>query len=81
MQIIRDYVTAAKEQGILAKLIVGSIRTPEDVATAMAAGAHVMTIPSKILKQMPFNKRSEETIAEFDKAWQDFLAAGKSRPS
>jgi transaldolase len=40
----------------------------------MAAGAHIMTIPTKILKQMPFNKRSEETIAEFDKAWQDFLA-------
>ena len=56
----------------------GSIRTPDDVAQAIAAGAHIMTIPSKILKQMPFNKRSEETIAEFDKAWQDFLAMKKS---
>ena len=80
VQIIRDYVATAKEQGIPAKLIVGSIRTPEDVATAMAAGAHVLTIPSKILKQMPFNKRSEETIAEFDKAWQDFLAARTTKP-
>lgn len=80
VQIIRDFVATAKEQGITAKLIVGSIRTPEDVATAMAAGAHVMTIPSKILKQMPFSKRSEETIAEFDKAWQDFLAAAKAAP-
>jgi transaldolase len=78
VQIIRDYVTSAKEQDIPARLIVGSIRTPEDVATAMAAGAHVMTIPSKILRQMPFSKRSEETIAEFDKAWQDFLAAAKT---
>ena len=80
VQIIRDYVSTAKEQGIPARLIVGSIRTPEDVATAMAAGAHVMTIPSKILRQMPFSQRSEETIAEFDKAWQDFLAAAKSGP-
>ena len=78
VQIIRDYVSTAKEQGIPARLIVGSIRTPEDVATAMAAGAHVMTIPSKILRQMPFSQRSEETIAEFDKAWQDFLAVAKS---
>jgi transaldolase len=78
VQIIRDYVSTAKEQGIPARLIVGSIRTPEDVATAMAAGAHVMTIPSKILRQMPFSQRSEETIAEFDKAWQDFLAASRS---
>jgi hypothetical protein len=26
---------------------------------------------------MPFSKRTEETIAEFDKAWQDFLAMRK----
>jgi transaldolase len=80
VQIIRDYVQSAKEQSIPARIIVGSIRTPEDVATSMAAGAHVMTIPSKILRQMPFNKRSEETIAEFDKAWQDFLAARAAKP-
>jgi len=76
-QIIKDYVATAKEYGLKGRLIVGSIRTPDDVAQAMAAGAHIMTIPSKILKQMPFNKRSEETIAEFDKAWQDFLAMKK----
>jgi hypothetical protein len=39
-----------------------------------------MTIPSKVLRQMPFSKRSEETIAEFDKAWQEFLAAQESKP-
>ena len=77
LKIIRDYVASAKEAGIASKIIVGSIRTPEDVAAAMAAGAHVLTIPTKILRQMPFNKRSEETIAEFDKAWQDFLALKK----
>jgi hypothetical protein len=36
-----------------------------------------MTVPAKILKQMPFNKRTEETIEEFDKAWQDFLTMRK----
>jgi len=76
-QIIKDYVTTARDSGLAARLIVGSIRTPEDVSVAIAAGAHVLTIPSKILKQMPFNKRSEETIAEFDRAWQDFLALKK----
>jgi hypothetical protein len=34
----------------------------------------VVTIPTKILRQMPFNKRTEETREEFDKAWQEFLA-------
>lgn len=77
VQIIEDYVATAKEYDLKGRLIVGSIRTPDDVAQAIAAGAHIMTIPSKILKQMPFSKRSEETIAEFDKAWQDFLAMKK----
>lgn len=76
-QIIRDYVTVAKEGNLSARLIVGSIRTPDDVALAVAAGAHIMTVPAKILRQMPFNKRTEETIEEFDKAWQDFLAMRK----
>jgi len=75
--VIRDYVASAKEYGLKGRLIVGSIRTPDDVARAMAAGAHIMTIPSKILRQMPFNQRSEDTIAEFDKAWNDFLAMKK----
>jgi transaldolase len=74
VKIIRDYVETAKESNLKARLIVGSIRTPEDVASAFAAGAHIVTIPTKILRQMPFNKRTEETREEFDKAWQEFLA-------
>ncbi len=77
VKIIREYVSTAKESGLKARLIVGSIRTPEDVATAFAAGAHIVTIPTKILRQMPYNKRTEETREEFDKAWQDFLAIRK----
>ena len=77
-QIIREYVAVAKESNLSARLIVGSIRTPDDVALAVAAGTHVITVPAKILIQMPFNKRTEETIEEFDKAWQDFLAIRKS---
>lgn len=76
-QIIRDYAALAKENQMAARLIVGSIRKPEDVAQAVAAGAHIMTVPSKILKQMAYNKRTEETIAEFDKAWEEFLAINK----
>jgi len=77
VKIIKDYVATAKESGLKARLIVGSIRTPEDVAQAVAAGAHIMTIPTKILRQMPYNKRTEETKEEFDKAWQEFLAMRK----
>ncbi len=73
LQIIKDYVALAKDGGVRAKLIVGSIRTPEDVAQAVAAGAHIITVPAKILREMPANRRTDETIAEFDKAWTEFL--------
>jgi len=59
------------------KIIVGSIRRPEDVAQAAVAGTHVITIPYKILTQMPYHKKTEETIAEFDRAWQEFRQAEK----
>ena len=60
------------------KIIVGSIRIPEDVAQAAVAGTHVITIPYKILTQMPYHKKTEETIAEFDRAWQEFKQAEKT---
>ncbi len=77
LQIIRDYAALTKENGASARLIVGSIRKPEDVELAVAAGAHIVTVPSKILKLMAYNKRTEETIDEFDKAWDEFLAISK----
>ena len=57
------------------KIIVGSIRSPEDVTRAAVAGTHVITIPYKILTQMPYHKKTEETISEFDRAWQEFKQA------
>ena len=55
-----------------AKLIVGSIRKPEDVEAIASAGADIITIPYKILTQMSHHKKTEETIKEFDQAWKDF---------
>ena len=57
------------------KIIVGSIRTPDDVAQAAAAGAHIITITPKVLAQMPFHQKTEDTIKEFDQAWTEFKKA------
>ena len=61
------------------KLIVGSIRKPGDVEEAANAGAHIITIPYKIMIAMPYHSKTEETIEEFDKAWQEFLIHQKVR--
>jgi transaldolase len=59
--------------GVKAKIIAGSIRKPDDVIDAAVAGAHIITIPYKIILQLPFHPKSDETIEEFDKAWQEFM--------
>jgi len=60
--------------GMRAKIIVGSIRHPYDVMDAASAGAHILTVPYKIMVQLPFHAKSEQTIEEFDKAWQEFVS-------
>jgi len=76
-RVVRDSRALLDKMDTPSRIIVGSIRKPEDVTQAAIAGAHIITIPYKILIQMPFHKKTEETIAEFDRAWQEFKEAEK----
>jgi len=76
-RVVRESRSLLDSMQTRTKLIVGSMRKPEDVTQAAIAGAHIVTIPYKILVQMPFHKKTEETIAEFDRAWQEFKQAEK----
>ena len=76
-RVVRESRTLLDKMDTCTRVIVGSIRKPEDVTQAAIAGAHIVTIPYKILIQMPFHKKTEETIAEFDRAWQEFKKAQK----
>lgn len=69
---IKRFVDWTTKNKLSTKLIVGSIRHPNDIEEAISAGAHIVTIPYKILKEMPFHQKTVETIQEFDKAWHDF---------
>jgi transaldolase len=57
------------------RLIVGSIRKPSDVEEIISAGPHIITIPYKILKQMPYHEKTVSTLEEFDRAWEEFTKA------
>jgi transaldolase len=76
---IKQFSSLTRSHGYKTKLIVGSIRSPADVSDAAAAGADIITIPYKIMISMPFHKKTEETIQEFDKAWKDFLSSTPSQ--
>jgi len=70
---IRDITPFLKARGGT-ELIVGSIRKPEDVEEIISAGADIATITPKVLRQMVFHAKTEETIKEFDDAWKEFVA-------
>ncbi|UCF49305.1 MAG: hypothetical protein JSU91_06030 [Thermoplasmatales archaeon] len=63
--------------GFKTKLIVGSIRDPSDVIDIASANPHIITIPYKILKQMPYHERTVSTLDEFERAWEEFKTAEK----
>ena len=59
------------------KLIIGSIRSPDDITKILKMQPDIITIPTKILKQMPFNEKTEATLKEFEEAWKEFKKAEK----
>jgi transaldolase len=79
VKVIKESKRIIDESGFSTRIIVGSIRKPEDVNEAVVAGAHIATIPYKILVQMPFHWKTEETIKEFDQAWLEFKKAERSQ--
>lgn len=53
-----------------AQIIVGSVRHLRDVSDSILAGAHIVTVPPSILRAMLRHPKTEETIREFNDAWQ-----------
>lgn len=56
-------------EGLASRIIVGSVRHAMDVTEALAAGAHIVTVPPPLLRKMLHNPKTEETIREFNAAW------------
>jgi transaldolase len=78
VEIVKQARAVIDEGGYKTKLIVGSIRSSENVTEIITTDPHIVTIPYKILKQMPFHERTVSTLEEFDKAWKEFKSAEKS---
>lgn len=77
IQVVTQSRAIIDNGGFNTKLIVGSIRNPSDVEEIISAGPHIITIPYKILKQMPYHERTVSTLEEFDKSWEEFKRAEK----
>jgi len=75
IKVIQESRQIIEEGDFKTKIIAGSIRRPSDIVEAAIAGAHIITIPYKIIIQMPWHWKTEETIKEFDQAWLNFTKA------
>lgn len=77
VEVIKQSRAIIDKGGYKTKLIVGSIRDPKDIIEIASGNPHIVTIPYKILKQMPYHKTTVSTLEEFDKAWEEFKKAEK----
>ncbi len=77
VEVVKQSRAIIDNGGFKTKLIVGSIRNPNDVTEIASANPHIITIPYKILKQMPYHQATVATLEEFDKAWEEFKEAEK----
>lgn len=76
MQVIRELADIINIYELDAEIIVASVRNPLHVTQAALAGAHIATMPFKILKQMVHHPLTDAGIVQFKKDW---AAAGSGK--
>jgi len=60
---VRQWLDFHKYQGI--EIIVGSVRSRENVEYWAQSGAHVLTIPPRVLSDCALSARTKETVVQF----------------
>jgi transaldolase len=70
MVAVRDSVNMVKEYNYSSQVLVASVRSPQHVVEAVRCGAHVCTIPYKILQQMYQHPLTDKGIATFTEDWK-----------
>jgi transaldolase len=68
--VIEDTAATFEQWGCKSEIIVGSIRSLQDVNQSFRAGANIVTIPPKFLRQMVDNPQTARTVDEFLDAWK-----------
>jgi transaldolase len=75
MTVVRELAEIFSLYDIETEIIVASVRNPLHVTQAALAGAHIATVPFKIVQQMVHHPLTDKGIVQFKKDWD---AAHKS---
>lgn len=70
MEVVADIVAIFESYGIETQVIAASIRHPMHVTAAAKAGAHIATVPYKVLTQMVENPLTKMGIERFLADWE-----------
>jgi transaldolase len=79
MIVIRELAEMFALHDIEAEVLAASIRNPLHVTQAALAGAHVATIPFKVLQQMVHHPLTDKGIVQFRKDWDQARQALAAR--
>ncbi len=64
LQLVRDMAAILRGSGV--EILAASLKSPEEAAGALAAGAHHLTLPLSVLSAMTTHELSEATVKEFN---------------
>ena len=74
MEVVRELVAMVKTHDLKAEVLAASIRHPRHMTEAALAGAHIATVPLKILRQMIHHPLTDAGILQFRKDWETVQA-------
>jgi transaldolase len=70
MTVVRELVAMVETHDLKAEVLAASIRHPRHVTEAALAGAHIATVPQRILRQMIHHPLTDKGILQFRKDWE-----------
>ena len=70
MNVVRELVAMVRTHGLNAEVLAASIRHPRHMTEAALAGAHIATVPHKILRQMIHHPLTDTGILQFRRDWE-----------
>ena len=67
IKLVREMAVVIQATGKPVAIVAASIKTPEEAAQALVAGAHHLTLPFEVLTALGNPPLSDEAITEFEK--------------
>src|SRR5688572_573776 len=70
MEVVRELVAMVETYDLDAEVLAASIRSPRHMTEAALAGAHIATVPLKVLTQMIHHPLTDKGILQFGTDWE-----------